>query len=416
MKGRRRGQIPVLIQLPKRLLVVKKRLYYYCALSSDLLAAASALVCLGSCLALIIITDIWFQNYAAWLFIGSGVLVGFFSYLQLLASNLYQRAARVSLSGDSIIIEEDSPTDIYIADDDDIVIDSYSLSNDDNEIIDDHSTNDRTINVGGNYNESVGNYVEGDSITYIINESSDVSEAATLLKELLTQLQEQGLSQADAQQKVANELVQKAQSDSDAMSKLFEWRNSLGNSTTGSTVTTAATDVVEFAANSRNSSADNLGSAVGVNYQKLRNLLKARKWREADEETAIIMFRIAGLETSDYYFYGAVYDLAGEIAVFRGEALRTINDLWVEYSKGRFGFSVQKRIWKEVKGDLDAFGDRVGWRVDGCWLYYSDFHFSIKAPQGHFPVRVMLGNLYNRCNDYGMLYLLNALAARRYYF
>ena len=50
--------------------------------------------------------------------------------------------------------------------------------------------------------------------------------------------------------------------------------------------------------------------------------------------------------------------------------LRTIDQLWIKYSNGRFGFSVQKRIWESVggkPGDIDyrllktKFGDRVGW-------------------------------------------------------
>ena len=33
-------------------------------------------------------------------------------------------------------------------------------------------------------------------------------------------------------------------------------------------------------------------SAVGIDYIKLRNLLAAKKWREADEETARVMLKV----------------------------------------------------------------------------------------------------------------------------
>ncbi len=36
------------------------------------------------------------------------------------------------------------------------------------------------------------------------------------------------------------------------------------------------------------------------------------------------------------------------------EDLRTIDQLWVKYSNGRFGFSVQKRIWHSIGGNKYA--------------------------------------------------------------
>jgi len=37
-------------------------------------------------------------------------------------------------------------------------------------------------------------------------------------------------------------------------------------------------------------------SAVGMDYINLRNLLAARKWKEADKETARVMLKVAGRE------------------------------------------------------------------------------------------------------------------------
>ncbi|MBD2185293.1 GUN4 domain-containing protein [Planktothrix sp. FACHB-1355] len=66
--------------------------------------------------------------------------------------------------------------------------------------------------------------------------------------------------------------------------------------------------------------------------------------------------------------------------------LRTIDRLWVDYSNGRFGFSVQKRIYdREVSRDWEKMGDRVGWRVEGKWLSVSLLNYSIDAPTGHLP-------------------------------
>jgi hypothetical protein len=66
--------------------------------------------------------------------------------------------------------------------------------------------------------------------------------------------------------------------------------------------------------------------------------------------------------------------------------------LWVKYSNGRFGFSVQKRIYQGLGGtreyneDIwDKFGDKVGWRKGGSWLSFYDITFDKKAPEGHLP-------------------------------
>ena len=82
-----------------------------------------------------------------------------------------------------------------------------------------------------------------------------------------------------------------------------------------------------------------------------------------------------------------------DIDNFPCEDLRTINQLWVKYSGGKFGFSVQAKIYRELGGTREynervwnAFGDRVGWRVNKSWIYYKDVTFDIKAPLGHLPV------------------------------
>jgi uncharacterized caspase-like protein len=129
-----------------------------------------------------------------------------------------------------------------------------------------------------------------------------------------------------------------------------------------------------------------LKSERGVDYTKLRNLLAAKKWQEADKETARVMLKVAGKEESGWL------DVES-IEKFPCEDLRTIDQLWVKYSNGRFGFSVQKRIYQSLGGTSKydekvwrAFGDRIGWRKNNEWLYYNDLTFSEKAPEAHLPV------------------------------
>ena len=109
-----------------------------------------------------------------------------------------------------------------------------------------------------------------------------------------------------------------------------------------------------------------LKSARGVDYTCLRDLLAARKWKEADEETLKVMLKAARQEKERYFTTESIEN-------FPCDDLRTIDQLWVKYSQGHFGFSVQKKIWLEVGGKADyetecKLGDRVGWRKGGSWL------------------------------------------------
>ncbi|MFM6861018.1 MAG: GUN4 domain-containing protein [Dolichospermum sp.] len=125
-------------------------------------------------------------------------------------------------------------------------------------------------------------------------------------------------------------------------------------------------------------------SDVGMDYRKLRDLLKAGKWKEADEETLRVMLCVGG--TREGWLNVESFDN------FPCADLRTIDQLWVKYSDGRFGFSVQKRIYQGLGGTREynqeiwlKFGDKVGWRKGGNWLYYKDITFDKKAPEGHLP-------------------------------
>lgn len=124
-------------------------------------------------------------------------------------------------------------------------------------------------------------------------------------------------------------------------------------------------------------------SAKGVDYRLLDRLLASGEWQKADEETTNKMLEAAG-RTKDGGFR------IEDIDQFPSEDLRTIDQLWVKYSNGRFGFSVQKRIYESLGGSRkydqkiwEAFGDRVGWRVNRSWTVI--LKFNTKAPEGHLP-------------------------------
>ncbi|PSB32983.1 AAA-like domain-containing protein [Chlorogloea sp. CCALA 695] len=88
-------------------------------------------------------------------------------------------------------------------------------------------------------------------------------------------------------------------------------------------------------------------------YAELKNLLQNNKLKEADNLTAEIVWELSN--TSQERRFPA------EVAQnFPCQDLRAMDELWTN-SDRRFGFSVQKRIWREVNGDIIEFMSRVGW-------------------------------------------------------
>lgn len=130
-----------------------------------------------------------------------------------------------------------------------------------------------------------------------------------------------------------------------------------------------------------------LSSEKGVDYTRLRDLLAAGNWKDADYETYLVMLQAIGLKENDWISNE-------ELLSFPCTDLRTIDRLWVKYSNGHFGFSVQKEIYLSVGGKPDGeydaeawkkFGDRVGWRVESNWISYTKFTFDTSVPKGHLP-------------------------------
>jgi WD40 repeat protein/O-acetyl-ADP-ribose deacetylase (regulator of RNase III) len=127
-------------------------------------------------------------------------------------------------------------------------------------------------------------------------------------------------------------------------------------------------------------------SERGIDYTRLRDLLAAGQWSEADRETTTLMLKISGREAEGWL-------REEDIENFSCADLLTIDELWVKYSEGRFGFSVQRDIWQSVGGTKNApyrsfcsFGERVGWlKRDLNWLTYSELTFNATAPVGYLP-------------------------------
>ena len=164
-----------------------------------------------------------------------------------------------------------------------------------------------------------------------------------------------------------------------------------------------------------------LQSDVGIDYTNLRDLLDSGDWDEADQETARVVLKVTRRQENEDWeaeewdeenleldnwdddkLLNASWSRQS-IENFPCSDLRTIDQLWVKYSNGRFGFSVQKNIWTEVGQDDDKFFERLGWRVEGriliieepgglIWKLTADGDAisAKKLRKGHLPLRVQI--------------------------
>lgn len=123
-----------------------------------------------------------------------------------------------------------------------------------------------------------------------------------------------------------------------------------------------------------------------ADYTKLEQLLDAGKWKEADGETANKMLEVAGRQQE------------GELRVedvenFSCPDLRAMDRLWVKYSDGRFGFSVQKKIHQSLGGTKEynekvsiAYYEAIGWKMQGekgAWRLLPNY--TDNPPFAHLP-------------------------------
>jgi hypothetical protein len=128
-----------------------------------------------------------------------------------------------------------------------------------------------------------------------------------------------------------------------------------------------------------------LNQSGEVDYKQLETLLADGKWPQADQETTNIMLKLAQREQDNWLDAESVNN-------FPCDGFRKLDRLWVKYSNGRFGFTVQKRIWDSLTGTskTEQFGQRVGWynKNQGKWLTIAEIQSPTTKtdfPLGHFP-------------------------------
>lgn len=132
-----------------------------------------------------------------------------------------------------------------------------------------------------------------------------------------------------------------------------------------------------------------LPSDVGMDYVPLATMLATGQLAEADQFTRDALIVLAGSKAKgrDFVYWTEVKNIPST-------DLATIERLWNKFSKGKFGYSVQKKKWKQSKGDFEAWCRKIGWTTtDGeverkkRWFGASEFIYDVKkAPEGHLPL------------------------------
>jgi len=113
---------------------------------------------------------------------------------------------------------------------------------------------------------------------------------------------------------------------------------------------------------------------------QLAKQLEEEDFLSANQTTYKLMCQWAGCGEREWIYFT-------EIAMIPNEAIREIDELWKKYSKGKFGYGVQRRIWLAKQKDWMKFWEQIGWVKQGQWLRYpNEFEWSLDAPEGHLPL------------------------------
>lgn len=129
-------------------------------------------------------------------------------------------------------------------------------------------------------------------------------------------------------------------------------------------------------------------SPASSSYPDLEEWLASKSWEEANGYT----FKLI----RDAHPSGEGVTKAA-IDQFPCQNLKDIDQLWVHYSKGAFGFSIQKKILESAGHKLVALDPQnainayhrlalqVGWKNSNVWKNVPDFRLGLDAPRGHLP-------------------------------
>lgn len=125
-----------------------------------------------------------------------------------------------------------------------------------------------------------------------------------------------------------------------------------------------------------------LESDRNIDYRLLQKLLAESDFQTADSLTRQKLCELAGNAA-----IGRKWLYFTEVEQFPSTDLHTINSLWWVYSEGKFGFSVQRKIWLSVGQDFTKLWPKINWKNGNNWTQYpNEFIWNLSAPAGHLPL------------------------------
>ncbi|MFP4694224.1 MAG: GUN4 N-terminal ARM-like repeat domain-containing protein [Halothece sp.] len=125
-----------------------------------------------------------------------------------------------------------------------------------------------------------------------------------------------------------------------------------------------------------------LKSERNIDYSPLQEALVKREFQEADRLTLLKRCELAGeqaMQRKWIYFT--------EVENFPSTDLKTMDQLWYVHSQGKFGFSVQRKLWLSLGKDFPKLWEKIAWKKGNLWTRYpNEFIWDLSAPVGHLPL------------------------------
>ncbi|KAI4997855.1 hypothetical protein ZWY2020_053197 [Hordeum vulgare] len=158
-----------------------------------------------------------------------------------------------------------------------------------------------------------------------------------------------------------------------------------------SVTTTAASTANSPAPTSVTAAAAATTSPPTPSLELLGQQLAAGDYRQADETTRALLIVLAGeaARRRGYVFFS-------EVQFIPTEDLRAVDALWLEHSGGRFGYSVQRRVWEKSLREFTRFFIKIGWmkKLDtdveqfNYRAFPDEFIWELNdgTPEGHLPL------------------------------
>lgn len=126
-----------------------------------------------------------------------------------------------------------------------------------------------------------------------------------------------------------------------------------------------------------------LESEHDIDYTPLYKSLISNNFKDANKLTQKYLNKLAQLNQENkrqWLYFTDIFDIPTTDII-------TIDQLWTIYSLGKFGFSVQRKIWLYNNKDWEKFWHAIGWKINKKNLRYpQEFIWNNNAPTGHLPL------------------------------